>query len=245
MYYISLLLGLLVGSFLNVVIGRLPYDQSVVHPPSQCPVCKKRIKPYDNIPVVSYILLKGKCRQCKSKISIEYPIVELFTGVMFGWIYLRNGMKPSLWFEFALVSLLIVVVMIDLKHEIIPDEVNLLLGLIGLVYIFIISGANLKDGIFGFLAGGGILFLIALVGPMGGGDIKFMAAAGLWLGLIPTFFTLLIAFTLGGLVGGVLLITKIKSRKDHIPFGPFLALSTFLVYFYYTDILMFYLKLVM
>jgi len=245
MVVLVFLLGLLVGSFLNVVISRVPEGKSVVHPASACPKCGYQLRPIDNIPILSFLLLNGKCRSCKSRISIQYPIIELLTGVIFGLIYLRTGFTLLLLFDLALVSIFISVVMIDLEHEIIPDPLNLSLGLLGLVYIFVTGQNQWLDATYGFLVGGGFLFLIALAGPMGGGDIKFMAATGLWLGLFPTVLALLLSFILGGVISVLLILFKIKGRKDHIPFGPFLVFGSIIGYFFYSEFLIGYFKLIL
>ncbi len=239
-----IMLGLCIGSFLNVVISRLPDGTSLAMPPSSCPVCKNRIKFYDNIPVVSFLVLRGSCRYCGSKISWQYPIIEIITGVLFGYLYIRSGYTLNLLFDFIFVSVLICVFMIDLKHEIIPDSLNLFLGISGLAMVFMTSDLSLANTGYGFLAGGGILFLIALVGPMGGGDIKYMAAAGIWLGLFPTILSVLLAFILGGGIGILLIITKVKGRKDYVPFGPFLVMGSFIGYFFFEEFMYYYLKLI-
>jgi len=237
--------GLLIGSFLNVVIYRVPNGESIAFPASHCPICGHDLKPYDNIPVLSYLVLGGKCRYCKTKISKQYPIIEMLTGVIFGCLYLRTGLSVKLLFELALASVLICVVIIDIKHEIIPNSLNLFLGVIGIGYVLITGHIQWTDALYGFLAGGGFLFLIALVGPMGGGDIKFMAAMGLWLGLFPTVLALLLSFISGGLIGVLLIVFKIKDRKDHIPFGPFLVFGSVIGYFFFQEFIIMYLNLVL
>jgi len=240
---IFVLLGLLIGSFLNVVIYRVPEGESIVFPSSHCPMCENTLSPSQNIPILSYILLKGKCHYCKTHISLQYPIIELITGVIFGYLYTRTGLSIQLAFDTLLAMLFICVVMIDLKHEIIPDSINLLIGIGGIAMLIIVGHTNLSDALYGSLAGGGILFLIALAGPMGGGDIKFMAATGLWLGLFPTIFSLLISFICGGFVGLLLILFKVKDRKDHIPFGPFLVVGCVVSYYFYYDAVILFLKI--
>lgn len=240
-----IILGLCIGSFLNVVISRLPEEMSLAYPPSTCPTCKNRIKFYDNIPVVSFLLLRGSCRYCGNKISWLYPLIEIITGVLFGFIYIRTGYTLQFAFDALFASALICVFVIDLKHEIIPDEINIFLFTLGLVMVFATKDLALKDSVLGALTGGGFLFLIALAGPMGGGDIKFMAAAGLWLGLFPTVLSLLLAFILGGLVGVLLIALKFKSRKDHVPFGPFLVIGTSVSYYFFNEFIAIYLKWVL
>ncbi len=182
------LLGVLVGSFLNVVIYRVPRGESIAYPGSKCTFCGRSLRPLENIPIISFVIQKGKCKGCSSKISPIYPSIELLVGVMFVWIYIKSVSLPSFLFGVVLMSTLVVVLFIDLRHEIIPDSVNLFLGVSGLCYALFIENMMISNSLYGALAGGGVLFLIALVGPMGGGDIKLMAAAGLWLGLFPTIF---------------------------------------------------------
>ncbi len=150
----------------------------------------------------------------------------------------------NLLFDFIFVSVLICVFMIDLKHEIIPDSLNLFLGISGLAMVFMTNDLSLANAGYGFLAGGGVFFLIALVGPMGGGDIKYMAAAGIWLGLFPTILSVLLAFILGGGIGILLIVTKVKGRKDYVPFGPFLVMGSFIGYFFFEEFMYYYLKLI-
>ncbi len=242
MIIIVMMFGVLIGSFLNVVIYRLPLGESIVFPSSKCTSCNTNLQWYDNIPVLSYIRLKGKCRYCSDKVSIQYPLIEIITGVVFGYLYKRTGLTPELIFQFVLMAILICVVVIDMKHEIIPDQLNVLLLVCGSIFMLTKYGVGLSDGLYGLLIGGGLLFFIALAGPMGGGDIKFMAAMGLWLGLFPTILALLIAFILGGIMGVILIVTKVKERKDHIPFGPFLVMGSIIGHFYFNEFILFYLK---
>jgi len=198
---------------------------------------------FDNIPVLSFIIARGKCRYCKSKISFQYPFIELVTGVIFGLLYLRIGLSIKLIYDLVFASILLCVVVIDYKHEIIPDSLNLIIGVVGLVMVVTTPDLSMKNAIYGFLIGGGALFLIALAGPMGGGDIKYMAATGVWLGLFPTVLTLMISFIIGGVISVLLILLRVKDRKDHIPFGPFLVIGTIACYWYYNDVLLLYLNL--
>ncbi|WP_430886419.1 prepilin peptidase [Fusibacter sp. JL216-2] len=245
MQYTAAVLGLLIGSFLNVIIYRLPKNESIAFPGSHCYACGHDLKAIDNIPLLSYVFLKGKCRYCKAGISMQYPIIELITGVIFGLLYLRTGLSWQFLFEAGLVSALICVTVIDLKHEIIPDSLNLFIGLLGVGYLISSHHIGNLDALYGFLAGGLVLFLIALVGPMGGGDIKYMAAMGLWLGLFPTIAALLIAFIMGGLIGVLLIALRIKNRKDHIPFGPFLVFGSIVGYFFFEEFVHLYFRLLL
>lgn len=239
-----IVLGLMIGSFLNVVIYRVPHGKSIAFPSSHCPICSHSLSIRDNIPVFSYILSKGKCKYCEGSISIQYPIVEILTGVLFGLLYLRIGFTSQLVYDLILISLLFCIAIIDIKHQIIPDSLNFILGVLGVVMLLTNSDKGVVDAMLGFLAGGGILFLIALVGPMGGGDIKFMAAMGLWLGFFPTIMALILSFISGGVVGTLLIVFKVKDRKDHIPFGPFLVFGVTLCYWFYYELLIQYLSII-
>ena len=234
--------GIVFGSFYNVVIYRLPVGKSIVKPPSACGACNHRLKPIELIPILSYIAQKGRCKNCGEKISIRYPLIELLTGLLFVWVYSRTGFSIELAKGLFLASLFIIISFIDLDHQIIPDELNLILGIVGLIYLFSVKPFPLVHGLYGFLAGGGLLFIIALIGPMGGGDIKFMAAMGLWLGLGYTLMALLISFILGGFISAMLLVFKIVDRKTAIPFGPFLCLASLIVMLYGQELFIWYVQ---
>jgi leader peptidase (prepilin peptidase)/N-methyltransferase len=235
--------GLIIGSFLNVCIYRLPLKKSIVTSPSACPGCGCRLKPPDLIPVFSYLFLGGKCRYCKAKISAQYPVVELLNGMLYALLYIRFGLEWVLPAYMALFSLLIVITMIDFKHMEIPNG----LVIAGLA----VGAAQLAASIFtpyfdawhsyviGFFAGGLPLLLIALFcayvlkkDAMGGGDIKLMAFAGLIIGwklVIPAY---LIGIVAGALAGVALMALRKKRRTDAMPFGPFLSLGVVLSVFF-------------
>ena len=185
----SILFGLVLGSFANVCIFRVPLGQSIVRPPSTCPQCGRRIKFYDNIPIVSYILLKGKCRNCRHPISIQYPVVEAFFGLL-SWILLtRYGLSYQYFLFFLFTGVLVIVSVIDLHHKIIPDILSLPGIAAGFLASFVPGSISWLDSLLGILAGGGALFLIALLFErltgregMGGGDVKLLALIGAWMG---------------------------------------------------------------
>jgi len=232
-----LCLGLAIGSFLNVCIYRLPAKRSLLRPGSHCPHCGSPIRPYDNIPLLSYLILTGRCRQCKAKISIRYPLVELLTGLLFVALFVVYG--PTLQFLIfsLLVASLLVITLIDLDLSIIPDRITLP----GIVIGLLLSpfSTHLGSGVRGIttaaigLAVGGILFfLIALLGElifkkesMGGGDIKLAAMLGAFLGWKGALVSFFLAFFVGAIVGGVMVLVSSKGRGSRIPFGPFLALG--------------------
>lgn len=233
--------GLLIGSFLNVVICRIPLKGSIVFPGSHCPQCQIRLRWYELIPVVSYVMQKGKCRRCGSSISVRYPIVEFFTACIFGLLYNYLGLNFQLITALYFTSVLIPIVFIDLQHQIIPDELNLTGGILGLLTVAI-GKIIVVDALLGAFTGGIIMLLIAIVsrGGMGGGDIKMMAWMGLFLGWKMTLLALFLSFIIGGLGSLLLILFGIKKRKDFIPFGPFLAIGGFTAYVFGTEILAWY-----
>ena len=237
------IIGIIIGSFLNVCICRIPMNHSIVKPPSHCPECNTYLKPIDLIPIVSYLLLRGRCRYCGDRISPRYPAVELLNGLMYMLLFSKFGWTGICLKYCIFSSLLLVVGLIDYDHKIIPDGI-MIFGLIaGACFLF--SGhfrINLFNGLMGFFVGGGVFFLIAMVtnGAMGGGDIKLMAVTGLWLGWKYILLVMLLSFVLGAMVSMVLLLLKLKSRKDEIPFGPFISLSAFIAMYFGQEIILWY-----
>lgn len=241
-----LIIGLLVGSFLNVCIYRIPRNKSIVFPPSHCTNCSTRIKPYDLIPVISYIFLKGKCRTCGEKISIKYPIVELITGILFVLTFLKFGLSIDLIKFIILISILIIVSFIDFEYGIIPGKIMIISASFGVILNIISFGLSLSllTYLYGLLIGGGVIFLIVVfTGGMGGGDIQLMAVIGLFLGFAQTILTLLLSFIIGAAVGIILILLKKKSRKDSIPFGPWISLAAILSIFLGETLIGWYLAL--
>jgi leader peptidase (prepilin peptidase)/N-methyltransferase len=222
-------LGLLIGSFLNVCIYRIPNRETIVYGTSRCPRCHNSLGALDLIPVVSFLVLKGSCRFCQAPISWRYPLVELLTGLIFFIGYSSIGAHPLLIKYLFLFSLLIVISFIDIDRQLIPDQLVLAVLVWGMAWQFIAPELSWRHSLLGALLGGGILLLIAVIskGGMGGGDIKLMFAAGWVLGGWLTALALFIACVVGALIGGFLLATGIKKRKDPIPFGPFLAMGIF------------------
>jgi len=216
------------GSFFNVCIYRIPRGESIIYPPSHCPKCGTFLKLYDNIPVVSYILLRGRCRYCGARISPIYPLVETLTGILYVFSYIYYG-KDLISFFSALtfVSFLVIITFIDLSHMIIPDVLVFPGIALGLSFSFLKGKPLFFDGLLGGLIGGFTIFIIIFLsrGGMGEGDIKLSAMIGSFLGVKYIIMTLILSFIIGGIIGVILLILKIKGRKDPIPFGPFLALG--------------------
>ena len=264
----AFLFGLIVGSFLNVCILRIPADKSIVSPASSCTKCGKSIAPYDNIPVLSWVFLGGKCRNCKTKISAMYPAVELLTGILFLGCYLAFGLTVDAlkWAVFA--ALLVVLTITDLRERILPDEVNFFglgAGLLFSLFTKSLDGTALWlasrwfefpppqmalsffDAVLGALAGSGLLWIVAegyfrIRGRegMGLGDVKMMAAVGAFLGLKRTMMTVLAGSFLGSLIGIFLIAVSKKGRDYELPFGTFLGAGALLVVFFGTPALHWY-----
>lgn len=222
---VALLLGLVVGSFLNVVITRLPERRSLVTPRSACPACGAAIAWYDNMPLVSFAVLRGRCRSCARPIPWRYPLTEAATAVLFGLAAARFGPAPSLGVALLLIALLVAVTGIDLEHQIIPDVITLPGTAAGLLASLLTGDVPWVDSLIGIAAGGGLFLLIILAsrGGMGGGDVKLAAMLGAFLGWKVMLLSVLLAVLAGGAVAVMLLASGRTGRKDPIPFGPFLA----------------------
>lgn len=242
------LLGLIVGSFSNVCIHRIPRNESIVYPASHCPKCRNTIKPIDNIPLLSYILLKGRCRNCKSRISIQYPLVEFLTGVIYTIIYLVYGLSIQTLIYVILSSALIIITFIDLQKQIIPDVISLPGIVIGFILSFFVPYISFINSALGVVVGGGIILIISLGGSaiykkeaMGGGDVKLAAMIGAFLGWRYIIISLFLGFFLGALIGIILIMSKIKKREDTIPFGPFIVLGSLITLLWGKQIISWYL----
>lgn len=241
------LFGALVGSFLNVCIYRLPRKESIVWPASHCPACRRPIAPYDNVPILGYALLGGRCRGCKAPISLQYPLVELANAL--GWVaivwYFGWGWQAAAYA--ALFSALVVVTGTDLSHTIIPDGVTLPGIALGLVAGATVLPLGIQDSLLGVLVGGGLLWGLAVISPyvfgkegMGGGDIKLLGMVGAFLGWRPALLTIMIGALLGSVVGLSLIGLNIIKRDEYIPFGPFLAFGALLALFFHDSLLTWY-----
>ncbi|MBA4348695.1 MAG: prepilin peptidase [Thermodesulfovibrio sp.] len=255
---IFLIFGLIVGSFLNVCIYRIPRNISIISPSSSCPSCGTLIKPQDNIPLISYLILKGRCKKCGGKISMRYPLVELLNGILYWSVFKYFGMGWHLLFLFAFVSAMIVIIFIDSEFQLIPDLITIpgfVIGILGASFIipdpFVhssfypftgISIVGFLNSAAGMLLGGGLFYLIAVVskGGMGGGDIKMMAMVGAFMGWKAVLLTTFIGSLTGSLVGIFLMVFKGKDRKTKIPFGPFLSLGAIITLFFGGSILRWY-----
>lgn len=241
------LFGLLWGSFLNVVIHRLPLGESVVKPRSRCPGCRKLIKWYQNIPLASWVFLRARCASCGKKISARYPLVELLTAVLFTLAAAWRPDPVALWpFHFWFMGALIACTFIDFDHWILPDKITLpgiLVGIGATVFGAYLGGEpllwSLGYALLGVLVGGGILYLVAWgykaysgIDGLGGGDIKFLAMVGAFLGARGALATLILSSFLGSLLGIFLIALRGKKGGTAIQFGPFLALGALAAFFF-------------
>ena len=236
------ILGLMIGSFLNVVIYRLPQGESIVFPGSHCPDCGQELKAIDLIPVLSFLFNKGKCRYCKAKISYQYPVVELLTAFIFLALYWGYNLTIQFLIYAVLLSALIVVSLIDIQHLIIPNKITYP----GIILAFLVSLINSQvtwwDSLLGIVGAGLLLLIIAIVskGGLGLGDVKLIAMIGGFLGWQKAFLIIFLASILGSIIGIFLIIFSNKNWKSKLPFGVFLSLATLLIIFWGNEIIQFY-----
>jgi leader peptidase (prepilin peptidase)/N-methyltransferase len=222
--------GAIVGSFLNVCIYRIPAGESVVSPPSHCPKCSNKIRWYQNIPILSYLFLSGRCGFCRTRIPFRYVLVEALTGVLFVVNYVHFGLSFATPIYWLFTAALVVITFIDLDHQIIPDVISLPGIVVGFLCSFVIPWLTWLDSLLGILLGGGLLFAIAWLYEvllkregMGGGDIKLLAMIGAFLGWKAVFPVIFFASLAGTLIGVPLMLIKGKDARFALPFGPFLA----------------------
>lgn len=242
------LLGLCIGSFLNVCIHRLPLKRSVVHPGSRCPDCGYALRWYDNLPVLSYAVLRGRCRSCSRPISLQYPIIEIVTAVLFVAHWYAFGPTIMLPVRLAFASALVVLFMIDLEHQILPDVITLPGIVIGVILsLFLPPGPVMS--LAGVAAGGGLLWAIAeawyrlrKVDAMGFGDVKMLAMVGAWLGVKMVLLTFVVSSMLGGLVGAILIGSRRADMATRVPFGTMLAVGALVASMYGEALLAWYLS---
>jgi leader peptidase (prepilin peptidase)/N-methyltransferase len=266
---LALLLGLVIGSFLNVCIFRLPYGISVSVPRSYCPNCKKPVAAYDNIPIVSYLILGGRCRHCHTRIPLRYPAVEAATALTSGLLYMKFGLSVEWGIYFAFCSALLVLAVIDIDHRILPDPITLngiWIGVIVSVVLATPSGlvvqlfrwmgigipsprvVALIASLLGIVAGGGLLWAVAEafyrirgIEGLGFGDVKMMAMVGAFLGAPLTLFTIMIGSLLGSIIGLLLIRFAGKERQYELPFGTFLSLAGIVAVLYGDNLIRAYL----
>jgi len=246
-YFMTFLVGLVIGSFLNVCIYRLPRDKSIVFPPSSCTSCGSPIKPWHNIPVISYVLLGGRCASCGEGISIVYPIVELTNALLYIAALYRFGLTGQAALVMALVSAFIVIFFIDLEHRIIPNEITYPGIPLGLLLGPLVFHTGFLNSFIGALAGGGLLFGIAFLvsviikaESLGFGDVKLIAMVGGFVGWKLTLLTMFIGSVLGSVVGGGLIYSKKMDRRTMIPFGPFLVVGALVAIFFGRELIDWY-----
>lgn len=238
------LLGMVIGSFLNVCIDRLPEGQSIVSPPSHCPSCQRPLQAYEMIPLVSYLILGGRCRTCGERIPFRVLLVELGTGLIFSLIWLRFGLSWETLFSSAYVSFLIPIGVIDLKHQKILNVLSYPAILTAAAAALILHWESLGQYLLGAGVGFGVLFLLAAVSPgaMGFGDIKLVLFLGLAVGFPLVVLVLFLAFVIGGAAAGILLLAGKVGRKDPIAFGPYLALAGVITLLYGNTIITWWLR---
>ncbi len=229
---LSAIFGLLFGSFLNVVIYRWPRDESIVLPASHCGSCGTPIKPYDNIPLLSYLILGGRCRACKTKISIRYPAVEALTAALSVAVAWRFGYSAALACGLVYVWAMVALTFIDFDHQLLPDDITLPLAWAGLLVNSFGVFTDLRSALFGAVAGYLVLWcvywafrLLTRKEGMGYGDFKLLAAIGAWTGWQVLPFVIVVAAGLGAVIGSIALALARKGRDTRIPFGPDLALG--------------------
>ena len=224
--------GLVIGSFANVCVYRLPKKESVVFPVSRCVSCSATVRYFDNIPLISFLILGGKCRNCKENISLIYPAIELITSLLLLAGLFRFGLTFDFLVYTAVAPALVIITAIDIEHQIIPDAITLpgiVLGLLAGSY-----SIGYIDSILGCFLGGALFYLLAVLskGGMGGGDIKYIAAAGALVGWKKVLLIIFIGAFLGSIVSIFQIVFQKKSKKSLIPFGPFLSVATLITLFY-------------
>lgn len=248
MIIIVFILGLLFGSFYNVCIYRLPIGKSVVIPRSRCGSCDHVLSGLDMVPVLSWLFQGGKCRHCGTKFSGRYAFVEMLTGLSFVLVYLQFGYSYLTLIGIVLSSIVIMVTFIDIDHHIILDRFSVITIALAILYHIYFGELSLLNIGLGFLVGGGLFFIIAIIGTMGGGDIKIMSAFGLLLGFPKVIMVIYLSFVLGAVILSPILIrSKIKKVKytSEVPFGPFICLGAWLTFMYGDAILDIYMKVML
>jgi leader peptidase (prepilin peptidase)/N-methyltransferase len=260
-YVVIVLAGLAIGSFLNVCIYRIPRKVSVISPSSHCPACKNPIRPADNIPLLSFLILRGRCRSCGARIGWRYPVVELASAFLFLSCYFKFGFSFELFFYYAFCCALLTITFIDLEHSIIPDAISipfLLIGLVSSVFPGIrvptlaqeahgLLRSHFLASVLGIIVGGGSLVLVAYVyykltnrEGLGGGDVRLIAMIGAFLGWKAVLAVIFLGSLVGSAVGIVLMIVFKMSRKTPIPFGTFLAPAGIFILFYWSHLVEWY-----
>lgn len=244
---LAFIFGICIGSFLNVCIYRLPVSKSIVHPRSMCFNCGTAIRFYDNIPIISYVWLRGKCRHCGVPIPIRYPLVEIMGGLFSLCVYLKFGLTSQALIYFAFIATLLVITFIDIDHRIIPDIISLPGIAIFFLASLVLPTVTYRDSLLGIISGGGILYLIAFAYSlitkkegMGGGDIKLLAMIGALIGWKGVLFTIFVSSAVGTISGILIMLMTRQDMKLKIPFGPFLAVGAIGYIFFGPQLVSFY-----
>ena len=250
-YPLVVVLGLSLGSFANVLIYRLPREESLVHPPSRCPACGRRIRPIENIPVVSWIFLRARCRGCGARISVRYPLVELAGGALAATAVAIYGVSYASFAYGSLYIALLALIIIDLETWLLPFAITIPIAIIGLAGAIFFSLRPLADSLLGMIVGFGVFFIMLVAGKaifkrdaIGGGDVVFGAMAGVFLGWKLTLLMVFLASLLGSAISIPLLLLGKNVSGRMIPFGPFLAVGLVLALFWGDSILNWYLHLI-
>lgn len=244
----ALVLGAIVGSFLNVVILRLPDPgKSVVFPASHCPKCETPLSWYENVPILSYITLRGKCKHCKVTISPQYPAVEASMALLSVALFYKFGLSVTSAGYFLFVAALLVIIVIDIHHQIIPDKISLPGIVLGFLFALLSDVVTWQSSLIGLLVGGGVLYAVSMfyfilrkIEGMGGGDIKLLAMIGAWLGWQSLPFVIFVSSLTGSIVGLIAMTQQKKGGHTRIPFGPFLSIAALLFLFFSNSILYYF-----
>ena len=247
MYFILIifLLGLIIGSFLNVVIYRIPLKKSIIFPYSYCPYCETELPYYDLIPLISYFVNKGKCRYCNENISIQYPIVELLTALLFLLTFLKYGLNSEFIIFLLLISSLIIVSFIDFKHQIIPNEITFTFIPLGLILSLFFNHISFINSMLGLIIPAGVLLFIAFIYKkgMGIGDVKLIGMIGVFIGWKYALISIFIGALLGSIYGIFMMVTNNMIRKTQIPFCPFISTGAIIMILYGNNLINWYIKI--
>lgn len=250
--------GIIIGSFLNVCIYRIPRKGHIVFPPSHCTNCKSKLRCWDLIPILSYVLLKGRCRYCGDKISLRYPAIEILTAVLFEFIYFRYGMSIEFLIYLLIVCILIIMSFIDIEHMIIPNRI-VIVALLGGGCLFIYNALYPMEiyldnywwnPLLGMVVGSGFLLIVSCLGSLvykseeviGMGDVKILAPIGIFLGWRITIVALYLSVILAGIASLTLILLGYKKRKSRVVLGPFIGMGTFIAIIYGQQILNFWIR---
>lgn len=242
---LAFIFGLVFGSFFNVVGLRVPKKESIAYPPSHCTSCNRQLTALDLVPVLSYVVLRGKCRTCGTHVSPIYPIMELATGILFALAYSQQGFSLAFVVSLLFISMLVIITVSDIAYMLIPNKVLLFFLPLFVVGRILVPLTPWWDSLLGAAVGFCLLYLVALLsrGGMGGGDIKLLFVLGIVLGTLKTLLTLAFASAIGLVIGIVVLRITKKGRKTPVPFGPSIALAALISYFYGETIITWYLQL--